>query len=125
MRAGLATLQKVERESVFAQLEKRGAFFAGELASGFKKEGIGIDVAREGSIFWLHLSTGGKTIRNLTQIPKDHAPKFKALFHACANKGVYLAPSGYEVGFLGAAHTEQILSDAAKIIVASAKEANG
>ena len=125
MRAGLATLKKVERDGVFAQLETRAARFADELRSGFMREGIGIEVAREGSIFWLHLSTGGNVIRNLTQIPKDHAPKFKALFHACAAKGVYLAPSGYEVGFIGAAHTDAVLSEAAKIIVASAKESNG
>ena len=64
-------------------------------------------------------------IRRLTQIPKDHAANFKAMFHACATKGVYLAPSGYEVGFIGHAHTDAILDEAAAKIADSAKETYG
>ena len=122
MRAGLATLRKVEQEKVHAKLEEKGAKFVGHLKDAFNESGIPLDIARQGSIFWIHGSTGGKTIRRLGEIPKDHGPKFKGMFHACANKGVYLAPSGYEVGFLSHAHNDQVLEQAASAIIASAQE---
>jgi glutamate-1-semialdehyde 2,1-aminomutase len=121
MRAGLATLKKVEREKIHAALESRAAGFAQTLTSGFKSLDLPLEVARQGSIFWLHQSTGGQTIRRLDQIPKDHGTRFKALFHACAQQGIYLAPSGYEVGFLGAAHSEAVLDEAATKILEAAK----
>lgn len=125
MRAGLATLMKVEREGVHARLESKTKFFTNTLLDGFRKNGIEIEIARQGSIFWLHQSTNGETIHRLAQIPKDHGSRFKALFHACAKRGVYLAPSGYEVGFIGDGHTEELLTDAAKKIVDAAVETRG
>ena len=122
MRAGLATLKKVERENVYARLEQKTKTFTQTLLDGFKKEGIEMEIARQGSIFWLHQSTGGKTIRRLEQIPKDHGARFKTLFHKAADKGVYLAPSGYEVGFVGDGHSEALLAEAASKIIAAAKE---
>jgi glutamate-1-semialdehyde 2,1-aminomutase len=121
MRAGLATLKKVEREKIHATLETRAARFVQTLTSGFQALDLPLEVARQGSIFWLHQSTGGTTIRRLDQIPKDHGMRFKALFHACAQNGVYLAPSGYEVGFLGAAHSESVVDEAAAKILDAAK----
>lgn len=118
MRAGLATLKKVETQKVYEALEKRSAQFCEQLKSGLKAKGL--TVSRQGSIFWLHQDIGCP-IRRLSDIPKDHAERFKKLFHACLESGVYLAPSGYEVGFLSYAHTEAQLSEAAeKIIKASA-----
>jgi glutamate-1-semialdehyde 2,1-aminomutase len=124
MRAGLATLQKVERDGVYASLEKKASRFVKALSSEFDRGGVPLQIARQGSVFWIHAKTDGP-IRRLTQIPKDHALKFKGMFHACAQKGVYLAPSGYEVGFIGHAHTDAVLDKAVEIISQSAKETYG
>lgn len=124
MRAGLATLKKVERESVFEKLDQRGARLASALEKGFAAQGAKLQVARLGSVFWIHQKVEG-TIRRLDQIPKDHGQNFKALFHACTKRGVYLAPSGYEVGFLGYAHTDEIVDRAASLILEAVKETHG
>ena len=121
MRAGLATLKKVERDKVFDHLEKKAAGFVKTLLDGFKQHGLPLEIARQGSIFWLHQETGGQTVRRLSQIPKDHAARFKPLFHACAERGIYLAPSGYEVGFIGQAHTEALLQESAMKIISAAR----
>jgi glutamate-1-semialdehyde 2,1-aminomutase len=42
--------------------------------------------------------------------------KFKVLHAELLNRGIYLGPSGYEVGFVSAAHTEEILDNAATIM---------
>lgn len=126
MRAGLATLKKVERENVYARLEERSARFADILKKGFEREGYSLSLARQGSIFWLHQTPhNGQTIRRLEQIPSDHAERFKKIFHKCLNRGVYLAPSGYEVGFIGYAHTDTILAEAAELILSAVKGAHG
>ena len=35
---------------------------------------------------------------------------FKAFFHAMLQRGVYLAPSAFEAGFVSAAHDESIIA---------------
>jgi glutamate-1-semialdehyde 2,1-aminomutase len=120
MRAGLATLKKVESEKVYERLESRAAKFVAHLRDGL--QGLPLEVVRQGSIFWLHQSTDGQTIRRLSQIPKEHGTRFRSMFHACAERGLYLAPSGYEVGFLSYAHSDEVLAQAAQIIAESAKE---
>ena len=39
--------------------------------------------------------------------------KFKVLHHELLERGVYLGPSGYEVGFVSAAHSEADLAETA------------
>ena len=114
MRAGLTTLAKAERLGVFAVLEARAERFASGLESDLRAQGHEISVARRGSIFWLHEGRG--PIRRLAQIPKIHAEHYRELFHACLEEGVYLAPSGFEVGFIGYAHDEAILDEARQAI---------
>ena len=59
-------------------------------------------------------------MRTLRSLPADAGTSFAALFHPLLERGIYLAPSAFEVGFLSAAHTEahvdtlaQALRDAA------------
>ncbi len=120
MRAGLTTLRKAEKIDVWGALEKRTKTFADGLNAAFKKEGLDFEVARFGSIFWIHGKTSVPVIRRLTQFAPDHASRFKILFHNALENGVYLAPSGYEVGFVGYAHTPEILEEASRTIVRSA-----
>jgi glutamate-1-semialdehyde 2,1-aminomutase len=43
---------------------------------------------------------------------------FRRFFHAMLERGVYLAPSAYEAGFISAAHSEYDIADT----VAAAEE---
>jgi glutamate-1-semialdehyde 2,1-aminomutase len=123
MRAGLATLQKVEREHVYDVLEKRTGLFASRLNDIFKKADLAMTVARQGSIFWVHgLTDDKKPIHSLLDIPKGHADRFKPLFHACLANGVYLAPSGFEVGFVGYAHSESLLEQATETVAKAIRD---
>jgi glutamate-1-semialdehyde 2,1-aminomutase len=110
MRAGLATLQKVEREKVHHILEQRTSKFTQELEKLLCQYVGPMKVIHQGSIFWMHADSG-QVIRKFEDISKDHAEKFKKIFHSALNQGIYLAPSGFEVGFLGFAHTENILGE--------------
>jgi glutamate-1-semialdehyde 2,1-aminomutase len=113
MRAGLATLAKVESAGVHATLERRTGKFVEELGGVFKKASAPFAVKRFGSIFWIHPSDADPAveIRSLQALPKDLNARFAPLFRELLAEGVYLPPSGYEVGFVGLAHDEKILGE--------------
>jgi Glutamate-1-semialdehyde aminotransferase len=56
-----------------------------------------------GSIFWINFSQ--ETIRRSDQIGAEGIELFKKLHQDLLENGVYMGPSGYEVGFVSAAHT--------------------
>lgn len=123
MRAGLKTLQKAEKLGIWKDLEARTKKFADGLESDFAKNQLGLKVARFGSIFWVHGEAQVPVVRRLSHLAENHGDRFKKVFHKCLENGVYLAPSGYEVGFIGAAHTDDVLLHARELISRSALEA--
>jgi glutamate-1-semialdehyde 2,1-aminomutase len=122
MRAGLATLSKMEAEDGWRVLNARAESFAGDLARDLAAAGLPIAVVREASIFWLHPHSV-KPVRRVDAIPASQSAWFRRLFHAALARGVYLPPSGFEVGFLSMAHDERTLAEAREAIVLAATEA--
>jgi glutamate-1-semialdehyde 2,1-aminomutase len=121
MRAGLATLQKIESVGAYTQLEKRTSRFCDELNAGLEQRGLPFQLTRTASIFWLHAQTDD-VIRRIDQIPGHHANAFAKVFHRALARGVYLAPSGFEVGFLSLAHSDELLERASEALVAAIEE---
>lgn len=111
MAAGLATLEKIEKVNAYSRLEENALFFQNQLNSLFMEIDVPFKVDRMGSIFWIRGWSEGE-IRTLTQIPRDHGENFKKLFHLCLREGIYMAPSGYEVGFLSLAHDRPVIGEA-------------
>jgi glutamate-1-semialdehyde 2,1-aminomutase len=122
MRAGLATLQKIERVNAFEVLEQRTAKFCDGLNAVFEQKDLPVELTRAASLFWLHAKTG-KVIRRLEDIPAGHAEQFARIFHAALQRGVYFAPSGYEVSFMSLAHTEEVLERASNAIFEAVEKA--
>ncbi len=108
MVAGLATLQKIEKEGIYQKLEKSTLKLATVLNEVLQKYNLPMQVDHYQSIFWVRGKSEG-VIRSLKNIPPDHALNFKKLFHGCLSRGLYLAPSGYEVGFMSAAHSDNVI----------------
>jgi glutamate-1-semialdehyde 2,1-aminomutase len=114
MCAGLAALKKLADGSLYTRLEQLGARLEQAL-SGVPR----LAVQRVGSIFWLCTSQSGAPrtpMRTLSAFPPDAAKSYAGLFHTLLEDGIYLAPSGFEVGFLSNAHTESHVDElAAKV----------
>ncbi len=123
MRAGLATLQKVERARVYEVLHEKTAGFCDELNNRLGELCLPFEVTHTASIFWLHVSAHGP-IRRIEQIPANSAQLFARLFHSALDGGVYLAPSGYEVNFISLAHDDELLERAAKVLIEAAQKAS-
>lgn len=122
MRAGLATLQKIEHSNAYAELEKRTSGFCRELIESFRLKDLPFEVDHKASIFWLHTQSD-KPIRRIDQIPSNNAEAFARIFHGALERGVYLSPSGYEVNFLSLAHDDELLGRAREALVASVEAA--
>ncbi len=113
MRAGLATLKKIESAGVYSILESRTEKFVSGLKDLFTRSDAPFTVKRHSSIFWIHPENAGerkKEIRSLAALPTELNARFAPLFKALLAEGVYLPPSGYEVGFVGLAHDDAILA---------------
>jgi glutamate-1-semialdehyde 2,1-aminomutase len=108
MAAGLATLRKLESVSPYAGLEEATRRFADGMEQTARARGISdFRVQRYGSLFWPVLgdvSARDGVVRSVQAIPAGQKERFARLFHALLDRGVYLAPSGFEVGFFSTAH---------------------
>ena len=62
---------------------------------------------------------------NLAEVMQCDRARFNHFFHAMLERGVYLAPSGYEVGFLSIAHRDEDLLQTAEAVRESLKEVFG
>lgn len=113
MRTGTATLKKIRSSDAYSVLEKRTKRFVEELKVILRP--FEFDASQMASIFWIHPQTG-KPIRSLTDLPDGMGTRFGSLFHSLLKKKIYLAPSGYEVGFVSLAHTDAILDEALGLI---------
>jgi glutamate-1-semialdehyde 2,1-aminomutase len=122
MRAGLATLEKMEAIGGWRTLDERARAWSATLTAGFAERRVPLDVVAEGSIFWIRRRADA-AVRAPHAIPAGSAAWYARFFHAALDRGVYLAPSSYEVGFLSLAHDEPTLDRAAAALVDAADEA--
>jgi glutamate-1-semialdehyde 2,1-aminomutase len=109
MAAGLAQLRELEKPSGFARLEELGAHFENGLRAVMEARGIAHRIHRVGSMFCLFFTD--REIVNVSDVMKQDLGLFKKFFWGCLEKGIYLAPSPYETGFLSLAHTEADLDE--------------
>ncbi|MDF3821142.1 glutamate-1-semialdehyde 2,1-aminomutase [Leptospira sp. 96542] len=122
MRAGLKTLQKLKIENPYPALERKTKDFTAKLTELINEyDSVEWEAVCFGSLFWLKEKTS-KEIHSITEIPKNHKSQFAKIFHKLLNNGIYLAPSGYEVGFLSTAHTDNILADTLDLAKKSLRE---
>ena len=73
------------------------------------------------SIFWFAFTEREK-VQRADEVISDSMEKFNVLYHDLLERGIYLGPSGYEVGFISAAHTEEVLKHAAGEICSALKK---
>jgi glutamate-1-semialdehyde 2,1-aminomutase len=76
---------------------------------------------RLGSLFWISLQAG-EPPRRAEAVDPAAAERYAPFFHALLRRGVALAPSAYEVGFLSAAHTEADVERLAAAVAAALDE---
>ncbi len=104
MAAGLVTLEKTGRPGFYEELERMGAKLQAGLERAAADHGVTATVARQGSLFWTVFQD--EAPRNFADIDASKMETYGRLHRGLIERGVYLAPSGWEVGFVSAAHTD-------------------
>ncbi|MFN5148035.1 MAG: glutamate-1-semialdehyde 2,1-aminomutase [Flavobacteriia bacterium] len=112
MAAGIAQLTECAKPGFYEELEDRTKYFVAIINDYARLKGYNFELVTIGSIFWLSFN-GKKRIHKADEIDPDMTG-FKNIHRELLNRGVYLGPSGYEVGFISQAHTKAILAEAAK-----------
>ncbi|MCB1864710.1 MAG: glutamate-1-semialdehyde 2,1-aminomutase [Chromatiales bacterium] len=110
MAAGLATLRKVAEPGFYDALRAKTALFVDGMLERARTAGIPMTANRVGGMFGLFF-TDAETVTNFAGATACDQDRFKRFFHGMLERGVYLAPSAYEAGFVSAAHTEQDIED--------------
>lgn len=101
MEAGLAQMRLLTPD-LYTNLEANRK----RIQDAFNAKSYEFKMTGIASIFWFHR---GEAPRTSASIDRDSMKTYAALFHHCLDQGIYMAPSGYEVGFLSSAMTDQDL----------------
>jgi glutamate-1-semialdehyde 2,1-aminomutase len=109
MAAGLVNLKKLTPEA-YTRLDKNTENVVTLMKDWMDKNGFGdYEIIRYGSLFYpIPMKT---KLTNITQLPANMGERFRELFKVFLNKGIYLAPNGYEVGFGSLAHDAKVQED--------------
>ena len=100
--AGLATLGLVEQPEFYERLEKTTRALVDGLSTEARRAKVQFSAQSIGSMFGLYFrASPPATFAEVMQCDRE---KFNRFFHAMLERGVYLAPSAYEAGFVSAAH---------------------
>ncbi|MDP6908068.1 MAG: glutamate-1-semialdehyde 2,1-aminomutase [Flavobacteriales bacterium] len=115
MAAGKAALEQLLEEGFYADMEARTKSLVDDVNGHIESNGLKVKMFSVGSIYWLAFSDR-PSIRSAAEIEPKSMDVYRKFYHSLLENGFYIGPSGYEVGFVSAAHTKEELENAARII---------
>lgn len=119
--AGIATLSLLRDGRAYQQLDVLGACLDSALAA-LASTSPGLHWRRVGSVLWLYLGNS-EPPRRADRIEPLAAARYRVIHPGLLDRGVYLAPSAYEVAFLSTAHTKEDIDSLAAALAATIPEA--
>ncbi|WP_320415612.1 glutamate-1-semialdehyde 2,1-aminomutase [Candidatus Contubernalis alkalaceticus] len=105
MSAGIAVLKVLKEGSIYTQLEVKTKKLLEGVKKGADRLGIPVRVHRIGSLFCVFFQEG--EVWDFDTAARSDLNMFTRYFQAMLERGIYLAPSQFESGFVSAAHTEE------------------
>lgn len=117
MAAGIGQLTELLRSGFYKDLNNKAAGFTEAIQRYASANNYKFKVFSIGSIFWFAFTD--KVIQAAEDIDASSMEKFKVFHRELLNRGIYLGPSGYEVGFVSAAHDKTELEKAKRAIFES------
>ena len=118
MASGLRTLQILDRDEGWKRLEQLGRHLDDTLGAALQGAAQPARLVRQGSVFWMSLQDG-EPPRSAEAIGAGAAERYGKIFHSLLRRGISVAPSAYEVGFLSLAHTTADIDRFAAVIAES------
>lgn len=118
MAAGIAQLTELLKSGFYKDLNQKTLEFTDSIQRFATSKNYKFRVFQIGSIFWFAF-TEKEQIQTSEDIAPSSMEKFKMMHRELLNRGIYLGPSGYEVGFVSAAHSKIDLEKAKRAIFES------
>jgi glutamate-1-semialdehyde 2,1-aminomutase len=113
MAVGLAQLRELEKQDGYRRLEEIGQHFENGVRGIIAERGLPYRFNRAGSMWCLYF--GDTEIINVDSVQEGDFEAFRKFFWSCLERGIYLAPSPYETGFLSLAHTEADIDETLEV----------
>ncbi len=110
MAAGTAALGLILENSPYAELERKSRRVADAVSAAAKHKGIAMQIPMAASLFSFFFNEN--PVKNLDSAMKSSSALYKKFFHGCLSRGVYIAPSPFEICFMSAAHSDKDLDAA-------------
>jgi glutamate-1-semialdehyde 2,1-aminomutase len=108
MAAGLATLAPLKDPAVYAELTARGEQLLAGIRAACEQHDVPVQTGQAGSMFGFFFCA--TPVFDYASAKKSDTQRFGRVYHALLERGVYLAPSQFEAGFLSTAHTEEVIA---------------
>ncbi len=108
MTAGLKNLEIISRDGFFQDLTAKTDFLVEGILAAASENGVAMTANKAGGMFGLFF-TERDSVQSFADVGACDLERFRAFFHAMLERGVYLAPSAYEAGFVSSTHDEAIL----------------
>ena len=105
MTAGIETMKKLSQPGVYEELERKAKMLVDGIVEAAKKHGHAISGDYAGGMFGWYFVDG--PVKNFQEATKADAEKFGKWHRMMLERGVYLAPSMYEAGFMSLLHTDE------------------
>jgi glutamate-1-semialdehyde 2,1-aminomutase len=106
--AGRETLRQLGKRGVYEALGEKARRLADGLAERAAEAGVALTTAAVGGMFGFFFHPGPVT--SFEDAKKSDADRFRRFFAEMLARGIYLAPSAYEAGFVSLAHTDRELA---------------
>jgi glutamate-1-semialdehyde 2,1-aminomutase len=113
--AGLATLDLLERENPYPDLERKAAELENGLRNAAQAARVPVAANRVGSMLTVFFTRG--PVMDYRCAASSDVSRYAAFFREILSRGVYFPPSQFEALFVSAAHTDD---DIARICEAAA-----
>ncbi len=122
MAAGIATLTALT-PAVQAQLASRTSALVEGLRGIAARRGVPFVADSAGSMFGFFFRA--EPVRNFAEAKLADLALFRRFFHAALDRGIYLAPSAFEAGFLSTAHGDAEIAVTLERLDAALADARG
>ncbi len=110
--AGLKTLALIQQPGFYEELGATTTALCEKLTAAANAAGCAFSAASLGGMFGVYFSA--KLPTNYAEVMQSDRDRFNRFFHGMLAKGVYLAPSAFEAGFVSKAHTAADIDDTAQ-----------
>jgi len=108
MAAGLKNLEIVSQPGFYEDLERKTGLLVDGIVAAARDTGVAMTSNRVGAMFGLFF-TDQPEVRSFADVGRCDIDAFKVFFHGMLDRGVNLAPSAYEAGFVSSAHSDELL----------------